>query len=161
MNKSLVMRFIVIVSVSLVVLFGIVIPQTINADLKNSTVKLSPSTLIHNGHLTICKMDKKHLEVVKTVKMIITAYSSTPDQTDEDPFINAAGEHVQKGDIAINGLPFGTQVRIPELGPEIYTVKDRLHSRVKHPHADIWFESRAEAVNFGAKYNMLVEILES
>ena len=58
MNKSPLIRSIIIGFISGIVLYGVIAPQTINADLNNSTVKLSPSTLIYNGHLTICKLDK-------------------------------------------------------------------------------------------------------
>ncbi len=162
MNKSLLIRSIGIAMVGLAVVCMIALPQAINADLKNSTVTLGPSTLIKNGHLTICKIDKSSYEIVKTVKMVITAYSSTPNQTDDTPLITASGKHVADGIIANNLLPFGTKVRIPALyGNKIFTVEDRMHPRMGKNHADIWFPQYKEAKNFGAKYNVQIEVLES
>lgn len=100
-------------------------------------------------------------EVVKKVKMIITAYSSTPSQTDSTPFITASGKEVADGIIANNLLPFGTKVRIPQLyGDKVFVVEDRMHSRKGKYHADIWMPEYSQAKNFGAKITE-IEILES
>ena len=99
--------------------------------------------------------------VVKTIKMVATAYSSTPQQTDNDPFITAAGTYVRDGTIANNLLPFGTKIRIPELyGDKVFIVEDRMSSKKGYYHIDIWFPSYWEAKDFGAKITY-VEILES
>ena len=144
-----------------IVLSSIFIPQTINADLNNSSHQASQATLVKNGHLTICKLDKSSYEVVKTVKMMATAYSSTPDQTDDSPFTTASGKHVIDGIIANNMLPFGTKVRIPSLyGNKIFTVEDRMHKRKGLYHLDIWFSDHTEAKNFGAQ-TVTIEVLES
>ena len=50
-----------------------------------------------------------------TTTRIVTAYSSTPDQTDATPFITANGTTVHDGIIAANWLKFGTRVRIPDM----------------------------------------------
>jgi len=148
--------------ISLMVGGGIITPQAISADSNNATVKLAPATLIHNGHLTICKINKSSYHVVKTIKMLITAYSSTPDQTDDTPFITASGKHVARQIIATNGLPFNTKVRIPELyGDEVFIVGDRMHQRMGNYRADLWFPTRDEARAFGAKYDVKMEVLES
>lgn len=97
-------------------------------------------------------------KIISKKKVLITAYSSTPDQTDSSPFITAAGTHVHDGIVAANFLPFGTKVRIPSLDPnKIFTVEDRMKSNVK---MDIWFSSRQEAINFGAKV-LEIEIVEN
>jgi 3D (Asp-Asp-Asp) domain-containing protein len=93
--------------------------------------------------------------------MMVTAYSSTPDQTDDTPFITASGKHVADGIIANNMLPFGTKVRFPALyGDKIFVVQDRMHSRKGLYHADIWFADTQEAKEFGAKITN-IEVLES
>lgn len=162
MNKSLLTHFAIIGALVVMVLCLIAIPHTINADLKNVKVTLSPATLISNGHLTICKIDRTSYQVVKTIKMMVTAYSSTPEQTDDTPFITASGKHVADGIIANNGLPFGTKVRIPSLyGNKVFVVEDRMHKRMGEVHADIWFPEYQQAKNFGAKYNINIEVLES
>jgi 3D (Asp-Asp-Asp) domain-containing protein len=101
------------------------------------------------------------LKVVRTLKAIATAYSSTPEETDDTPFITASNTTVRDGIVANNLLPFGTRIRIPELyGDKIFTVEDRMNRRKGSYHFDIWFPSHAEAENFGAKI-INIEILES
>jgi len=98
--------------------------------------------------------------VNETRKVLITAYSSTPDQTDDSPFITAMGSTVRDGIVACNFLKFGTKVRIPEVyGDKIFVVEDRMAKKNSHK-IDIWMESRAQALEFGVKY-LTVEILES
>lgn len=96
--------------------------------------------------------------VVKEVLLVeITGYSSTPDQTNSQPFITASGEWVKDGIVAANFLDFGTKIRIPEyFGEKEFVVKDRMNSRYTFPkndsydgYVDIWFQTRNEAVNFG------------
>lgn len=95
----------------------------------------------------------------KVVKMILTAYSSTPDQTDDDPFIAASGKRVYDGMVAINGLPFGTKIKIPALyGEKIFTVHDRMNARYGSNRMDIWMDApRKEVLSFGVK-RAVVEI---
>src|SRR3989344_6760428 len=38
--------------------------------------------------------------VVKTMRLYVTGYSSTEDQTDDTPFITASGKHVRDGLVA-------------------------------------------------------------
>jgi len=98
-------------------------------------------------------------ERTKEIKVTITAYSSCPLETDSDPFITASGEWVQDGVVAANFLPFGTEIKIPELyGNKVFIVKDRMHPRKKY-QVDIWFPSKAEAINFGAHYTY-IELVE-
>lgn len=98
-------------------------------------------------------------KVVWRLNTIITGYSSTPDQTDSTPFITAANTFVRPGIVAANFLPLGTKIRLPELyGDRIFVVEDRMHPR-KHYLVDIWFPTREEALNFGAK-TTLIEVLE-
>lgn len=91
---------------------------------------------------------------------IVTAYSSTPWETDEDPHITAAGTLVRKGIVANNYFPFGTKIKIPELfGDQIFVVEDRMAPRKWKYHFDIWFEDYFEALNFGSKITK-IEILK-
>jgi len=118
-------------------------------------------SVVKNGKLTVCKIDPESYEVTKRVKMTITAYTSTPDQTDDSPFITASNKQVADGIIANNMLPFGTKVRIPELyGDKVFVVEDRMHSRKGLYHADIWMEDLQDAKKFGAK-TAYIEVLES
>lgn len=89
----------------------------------------------------------------KIVNAVITAYTSTPGQTDSTPFIGASGKHVYDGMIAANWLPFGTKVKIPALyGDKVFTVDDRMNSRYGYGRMDIWLDTtRTEALKFGVK----------
>jgi len=89
----------------------------------------------------------------KVVSAVITAYTSTPDQTDDSPFIAATGKRVYDGMIAANWLPFGTKVKIPSLyGNKIFTVDDRMNARYGYGRMDIWMDSeKSEAFKFGIK----------
>ncbi len=90
----------------------------------------------------------------------VTAYSSTPDQTDSTPFITASGTDVRDGVVACNFLRFGTRVRFPHLyGDKIFVVEDRMALKNSHK-VDIWFSSRSQAKEFGVK-TLKVEVLET
>lgn len=145
-----------------VILLGMLIAQSTSADLSNSKAQDSvPVKIVKNGHLTICKLNRSSYEVVKKIKMILTAYSSTEDQTDDTPLITASGKTVADGIIANNMLPFGTKIKIPELfGDKIFIIEDRMHSRKGKYQADIWMPEYSEAKNFGAKLTE-IEVLES
>ena len=95
-------------------------------------------------------------------KAVITAYTSTPGQTDDTPFIAASGKRVHDGMIAANGLPFGTRIKIPSVyGEKIFVVEDRMNSRYGYGRFDVWLDmSRAEAMKFGVK-RVEVEIFYS
>lgn len=92
------------------------------------------------------------LKIRESRRVVITAYSSTVDQTDERPFETALGTHVRDGIIACNFLKFGARVLIPEeFGyNKVFTVEDRMARRHKD-RVDIWFPSRWEAEKFGIK----------
>lgn len=105
------------------------------------------------------------LKVVSIHTVRITGYSSTPDQTDDTPFITASGAYVRDGIIAanvyVNGrrIPFGTLVRIPEIyGDKIFIVEDRMNVRYTN-NIDIWFPERSLAKTFGSK-KAVIEIVE-
>jgi len=117
-----------------------------------------------NGKVLAVKIDKEDIITNQNEKsnantkklVLVTAFSSTVDQTDSTPFITASGTHVHDGTIAANFLKFGTKVKFPSLyGDKIFTVEDRMKSNYK---VDIWFPTRQEALNFGAK-RLEMEIL--
>lgn len=98
---------------------------------------------------------------VQTMKMVVTAYSSTPEETDDTPFITASGKTVEEGIVANNLLPFGTEIRIPEIyGDKIFVIEDRMNWKKGYYHLDIWFADTQQAKDFGAK-KAYIEILES
>lgn len=95
------------------------------------------------------------LEEPFKITVLVTGYSSTPDQTDSTPFHTASGAYVYDGVVAANFLAFDTQIQIPELyGDKVFTVEDRMNSRYNdaNPHRlDIWFSNRVAAKKFGVQ----------
>jgi len=124
---------------------------------------LSPSCSLVEGNSL---MGTKQVDFGEDFKqhlcVIVTAYSSTPEQTDSTPFITAAGTTVREGIIANNMLPFGTIVRLPEIyGERLFVVEDRMHRRKSTYHFDIWFPSSQEARDFGIVKNARLEIVQA
>lgn len=78
----------------------------------------------------------------------ITAYTSSPNETDDTPDINASGTRPTDGSIACpRYYPFGTQFVIQG---KRYTCDDRMNKR----HADrfdIWMPNRSDALEFGVQ----------
>lgn len=98
-------------------------------------------------------------EVAGVRAMWVTAYSSTPEETDETPFITAANTHVRHGIVATNDLPFGTKLRIPdEFGNTVFTVEDRMHRR-KENWVDVWMPEKEQALRFGIRREATIVIL--
>lgn len=89
----------------------------------------------------------------KVVMTVLSAYSSTPGQTDSDPFIAASGKRVYDGMVAANWLPLGTKITIPSLyGEKIFTVDDRMNARYGYGRMDIWMNAPIVQVKkFGVK----------
>ncbi len=122
----------------------------------------TPGLVIFQGNALAAASNPsgEDLKQVQRVKVVVTAYSSTPWETDGDPYITASGNWVREGIVANNMLPFGTKVRIPEVfGDKVFVVEDRMNWRKGYYHIDIWFPSYWEALNFGAK-RTYIEVLE-
>ena len=107
---------------------------------------------------------KPQITVLRTYTVQASGYSSTPDQTDDTPFITASGKHVRDGIIAANvyangqRLPFGTLVRIPDIyGDKIFVIEDRMNIRYQN-NIDIWFPERQLAKEFGRR-KVIIEIV--
>ena len=85
----------------------------------------------------------------KVMDILITGYSSTPDQCWGDPFTTASGEHVKVGTMACPPeYAFGTQIEIDGMGT--YVCEDR-GGKIKGNHFDMWFTSREEALVWGKR----------
>jgi 3D (Asp-Asp-Asp) domain-containing protein len=95
-------------------------------------------------------------EAYSIIPMRITAYSSSPDETDNTPFITANGTIVHDGIVASNMLPFGTKIKIPSLfGDKVFTIEDRMSPKY-YRTIDIWMPSKDAAVVFGLAYAKIV-----
>lgn len=98
--------------------------------------------------------------VKRRIRLTVTAYSSTIDQTDSDPFTTASGTTVHHGTLAYNFLPFGTKVRLPDaFGDTVFVVEDRMSARHGRYRADIWMPTRQAAKEWGRRTQTL-EILD-
>ncbi len=152
------------------VLSQIALPVMVKADVDTDLANLSQNLISQGNTLTqgpdTIKPVKLGLRPIdreipdKVIdKAVITAYTSTPGQTDDSPFIAASGKRVHDGMIAANGLPFGTRVKIPSVyGEKIFVVEDRMNRRYGYGRFDVWLDmSRAEARKFGVK-RVAVEI---
>jgi len=142
---------------------GLLAKQTTIPQPKEQKPDFSPSISQGNTVLALSQIpeEKEQKEKTRKINVVITAYSSTVDQTDSTPFTTAAGTKVERGVVANNALPFGTEIKIPELyGEETFTVEDRLNWKKSNYHVDIWFPSREKAIEFGRKHTY-IEVLES
>ena len=93
------------------------------------------------------------------VHATVTAYTSSPDETDDTPDITASGTKTHHGTIACpSRLAFGRKVEI--LGKK-YTCEDRMHARYRDIEMyDIWFETKAEAYKFGTQ-KLIIKIYDN
>lgn len=100
-----------------------------------------------------------------------TAYNSLTNQTDRTPFITATGARTRFGVIALSRdmlrtVPYGSLVRIEDWGSwnsgrgrglynrmlskVLFQVEDTMHPR-KVRTVDVWFYSRSQALQWGAR----------
>jgi 3D (Asp-Asp-Asp) domain-containing protein len=143
------------------VLFGVYSLSKSNED--NNILSLEDSSELiifqENTLVSVSNPNDPPLKTIGTLPVIITAYSSTPCQTDDTPFITAAGTSVRDGIVANNYLSFGTKIRIPELyGEKVFVVEDRMHWKKSNYHIDVWFLEYSEALAFGAQ-RTYIEVL--
>ena len=144
--------------------------------LKNSLVKNADTSENISEPVSVVAPEPK-AKTIKTVPkfnpiatftVVASAYSSTPAQTDNSPFITANGEHVYWGGVAANiidangrNIPFGTKIMIPKLfGDQIFTVNDRMNRRYQN-NLDVWFPNTADAREFGRKTITIVIVTKN
>ncbi len=133
--------------------FAVISPQSQAAHGQDDKSFISPENSL------VVKSPQK--ETKKRIKVVITAYSSCPCETDSTPFTTANGSEVKEGIVANNLLPFGTEIRIPELyGNKVFVVEDRMNARKGYYHVDIWFPTKEQAIKFGS-FRTYIEVLES
>ena len=155
----------VIALVIVIFVFQMIFPQYAHAQAVSTTsvideprashmyVSNSPQLIMFSGEENTGWQSLPVAPLRQPRKMIveITAYSSTVDQCDSDPFTTANGSRVKDGILAANFVPFHTKVRIPSVyGDKVFTVEDRMNRRFSN-RVDIWMASRQEAIEFGVK----------
>jgi 3D (Asp-Asp-Asp) domain-containing protein len=121
--------------------------QIANPEPRNSTKSSLRGELLAQNYPSLrTSQDEKSQKIIK---VLVTAYSSSPEETDETPLITASGSYVRPGVVAANFLAFGTKIRLPEIfGDQIFIVEDRLHKNY-NDRIDIWFPTKEEALRFG------------
>jgi len=123
-------------------------PQPLTQNTENQKGVLSELS-IASAEASELQCSYAQQELNATMAVWVTAYSSTPEETDDTPFVTASGKQVRDGIVATNLFPFGTLVTIPELfGDRIFTVEDRMHRR-KQNFLDVWMPTKDSALSFG------------
>lgn len=152
-----------LIAIIVVIVFQMIYPQSTYANVITSSglrgsilaIANSPQSIMFDAasHDATIKLPVSAPRLAhKKVMVSMTAYSSTPGQTDDSPFITANGSHVRDGIVAANFLPFGTKVKIPELfGDKVFSVEDRMNARYYYK-VDVWMPTYEEAKKFGVKY---------
>lgn len=108
-----------------------------------STNLVPPATIQYVAEPTV----EANYEIVTAE---VSAYSSSVDETDEDPFIMASGKHVYDGALACpSRLDFGTEVEIDGI---MYVCEDRMNRRYRDKeNYDIWKQSKEDAKAWGRR----------
>lgn len=113
-----------------------------------------------SGQVVVARAAESEENTSWTKKVWLTAYSSTPEETDDTPFITASMTKVRDGIVAANFLPFGTKIMIPDIfGDKVFVVEDRMHTR-KTNFVDIWMPTKQDAIEFGISRAEIVVLQE-
>lgn len=131
-----------------VVFFVLIIsvyPQRTSAQVTRTTSTGGTTTPTMVGELPML------LPKVTIRKVWLTAYTSSPEETDDTPFITASGGQTGDGVAAANFLPFGTKFKVPAVfGDKIFTIEDRMHPR-KVNFVDLWVKDKETAYRIGIR----------
>ena len=112
----------------------------------------------------------KKIEVKKTIRVMATAYSPTPWQTDDSPCITATGhnlcEDTEKNIIAVSRdllktgtLRYHQQITLPDMfGDRIFYVEDTMNARFTN-RIDVFHYSTKDAREFGFKRNVELQMI--
>jgi len=107
------------------------------------------------------KVTTRASEPIKVLLMEVSCYSPTVAECDGDPLMTASGKRVRVGGIAadLRILPFGSLVRIPGYNNgnpcEVIDTGGAIHGN----KLDVFLWSAHEAVHFGRRRNVRVEVL--
>lgn len=150
--------------ISLLGIFGIFFPIYGDEEIRPILSSFSENNFFVSSGNTLLSFEsplKPRIKIIKRIRVFVTGYSSSIDETDDTPEITASGNRVRDGICANNLLPFHTKIRLPELfGNKIFSVEDRMSPDKSLYHVDIWFPTKEEALKFGAKLTYLEIIKE-
>ena len=152
-------------ALTLIIISGVIItpPHTSPERISLNPLTLKSNLPIIRGNSLLVYANPSPLDLAKTqyLEVLVTGYSSRPEETDSDPFITASGQMVRQGIVANNALPFGTIIKLPQLfGDQTFVVQDRMNPVKSNYHIDIWFPSTKEALRFGVK-KTVAEVLKN
>jgi len=114
------------------------------------------------------KMLKEVVDQYDSKKVVLTAYNSLKNQTDDTPFITASGSRTSVQTLALTqdlvsqyiqdnlpdtGISFGDTVHI--IMVKTFIVEDIKHNRYLQG-GDIWTENYADAMKFGIQNGYLI-----
>ncbi|MFO0702824.1 MAG: 3D domain-containing protein [Candidatus Andersenbacteria bacterium] len=85
--------------------------------------------------------------VVRSMTVSATAYTSSVEECDANPFTTASGTRTHWGTIAYNGLPFGTLIHIKQFPGITFRVEDRGGMS----GVDIWMPTKKQAYDWGRR----------
>jgi len=158
-SRILLLTCLILAGILLAPIFGSKNQETALADLFVSENLNTLAMIEGNSLLAIANPTNPAPQPARRISVVVTGYSSTSWETDDDPFITAAGTWVREGIIANNMLPFGTKIKIPEIfGDKVFVVEDRMSWEKGNYQFDIWFPDYWQALNFGAK-RTYIEVL--
>lgn len=95
--------------------------------------------------------------IPETLTASVSAYTSDPAETDDDPTTTASGTTVHDGTAACpSRYSFGTTI---EVNGKRYTCEDRMHARYRNGnYFDLWMPEKAQAIEWGRR-NVTVTII--
>ena len=149
--------FILALVLLLAMMFSLLAPRTATAgDIVNfRTARRLPPTL------PLEKVTTRSSEPIAILICTVTAYSPTVEECDASPLVTASGKRVYVGGIAadLSVFPFGTILQIPGYnGGNPCTVIDT-GSAIKGNKLDVFLWSAHEAVHWGRRKNVRVQVL--
>ena len=114
--------------------------------------------------LETCFNTQVSLDRLRSIPVILTAYTAADEECDDTPHHTASAKPVRHGIISISkdlvqefGLKFGQRVLIR--GHGIFAVEDRMNPRMRR-RVDIWMDDRQAALLFGKQKGTLFWIGE-
>lgn len=131
--------------------------QSVRAQELPKSATIAEDSIVERPSVAKAKVTKR---ASKIVDVWVTAYSSSPAETDDTPFITASGTNVRDGVAASNIFPIGTKFKLPDyFGDKVFVVEDRMNERYNNTHiVDIWFSNQSDALEFG-KRTLTLEVL--
>lgn len=157
-SKVALILFILALILLLIMMFSLLVPSQATAgDIVNFRMSRRLAAVV----LPLDKVTTRASEPIAILICEITAYSPTVAECDATPLITASGKRVYVGGIAadLSVLPFGSIVIIPGYHDgEPCTVIDT-GGAIKGNKLDVFFWNTDEAVHWGRRKNIQVEVL--